>query len=90
MTWRVVSRVDPERWLESTGGVEFTADFDTTVALADLVSYSYELTPTGPTQVGVTTPSELFGAAWGLIPSPRALGNYPDYPPYPSDPDVVY
>lgn len=90
MTWRVESRTVPSRWLESSGGVEFTADVETSVELSDLENYAYLLTATGPVQEGVRTPSELFGAAWNVIPSPRVIGDHPPYPDFPSTPGVVY
>lgn len=90
MTWKVTSGEGPDRWLMSTGGVDFTADPETSYELSNLRRFVYPLTPVGPMQVGVQTPSELLGAAWYLIPSPRVTGDYPPYPDFPSDPDVVY
>ncbi len=90
MTWKVTSQTDPERWLESTGGIEFTADPETVYELGDLGQLVYPLTPVGPGVRGVQTPSELFGAAWYVIPSPRGAGDHPPYPAIPNDPDVIY
>lgn len=90
MTWKVTSREGPARWLESTGGVEYTADPETAAELASLTEFAYPLTPVGPVQVGVRTPSELFGAAWYLIPSPAVTGEHPPYPDFPSVPGVEY
>lgn len=90
MTWKVTSAEGPERWLDSTGGIEFTADPETSYELADLGRFVYPLTPVGPMQVGVQTPSELFGAAWYLIPSPQVAGDHPPYLNIPNDPDVIY
>ncbi|SNS39860.1 hypothetical protein [Rhodococcoides kyotonense] len=83
MTWKVISRTDPTRWLEGADDLEFTADPETTSALSDLANYSYLLTPTGPGQSGVRTPSELLGAAWNLIPAPSVTGDHPGYPALP-------
>ncbi|OZE10215.1 hypothetical protein CH249_14115 [Rhodococcus sp. 05-2255-3B1] len=90
MTWKVISQTDPERWLESTGGIDFAADAETTYELGDLGRFVYPLTPVGPGVHGVRTPSELFGAAWFLIPSPQVAGDHPPYPDIPNDPDVIY
>lgn len=90
MTWKITSRIDNSRWLECSDGLEFTADPLTAGALFDLPSYEYMLTPTGPTQRGITTPSHLFGAAWQLIPAPIAEGDTPPYPTIPSIPGLIY
>ncbi|WP_156399634.1 hypothetical protein [Rhodococcus sp. Leaf278] len=86
----MTSAEGPERWLESTGGIDFTADPETSYELTDLGRFVYPLTPVGPGVRGVRTPSELFGAAWFLIPSPRVVGEHPPYPDIPNDPDVIY
>lgn len=84
MTWKITSRTDPSRWLESTHGIEFTADPQTTSALGDLTAHSVSVYPGGPTKEGVDTPAELLTAARTIIPDPQATGDLPKQESWPT------
>lgn len=88
MTWKVTSREEPARWLESTGGVDYTADDETTSHLI-VEGYAFPLTPTGPF-VEVTDASSLYAAALHLLPGATVTGDPPDLPTFKSVPGAIY
>lgn len=86
MTWSVRSRIDESRWFTCEEGMAFTADPVTAGELWNLPGLNFGLTPVGPVQMGVTTPSELLAAAMWSIPAPEVSGDAPDYPRLPKIP----
>ncbi|MDV8022011.1 hypothetical protein [Rhodococcus sp. IEGM 1330] len=90
MSWSIRSRTNPERWLESTGGIDFTADPITTAALGDISTVMVSDWPGGPRRAGIDTPVRLGTAAWELIPDPEARGDYPTMKRWPHSPFLAY
>lgn len=66
--------------------MSFTADSVTRGELWNLPDLNFGLTPVGPVQRGVTTPSELLAAAMWSIPAPEVSGDAPRYPRLPPIP----
>lgn len=84
MTWNVVSTTDSSRWLSCSDGMTFTADPETAGALEDPATHQIPIHPGGPLKTGLTTPADLFVAAWRIIPDPVATGDYPTLPAWPT------
>ncbi|OZF05240.1 hypothetical protein CH302_01045 [Rhodococcus sp. 15-2388-1-1a] len=84
MTWQMKSSTDPDRWLDSPSGIEFTADPQTTTELGDLAEHEVPAHPGGPMKVGVTTDVDLLVAAERIIPNPVVTGDVPQAETWPT------
>ncbi|WP_032405191.1 hypothetical protein [Rhodococcoides fascians] len=88
MTWKITDPDDDARWLESDGGVEFSADPETTYRLRT-DGYAFPLTPTGPF-IEITDGSSLYAAGLHLFAGATVTGDPPPLPTVPSIPGRVY